>query len=221
MVIRRWAATLAAAVAAASILSGCTSDAEPVETDAGRTVQLGAPGEDGRELTQDEIAELGQPEYTDSDVAFVQGMIMHHEQALLMTSLVEERTARDDLPKLALRLDVSQHDEIAQLTAWLEARGEQVPLSVTQQHHDHDQDPMPGMLTYEQLTGLAESSGAEFDRLFLEYMIFHHEGAIEMVDELLSGDGAQESEVFQLASHIDGDQRVEISRMTRLLDELP
>jgi len=219
MVIRRRAAILVAAAAAAAMLSGCTSDAEPVATDSGRTVQLGAPGEDGRELTQDEIAELGQPEYTDSDVAFVQGMIMHHEQALLMTSLVEERTARDDLPKLAQRLDVSQHDEIAQLTAWLEARGEQVPLSVAQQHHDHDR--MPGMLTYEQLTELAESSGAEFDRLFLEYMIFHHEGAIEMVDELLGGDGGQESEVFQLASHIDGDQRVEISRMTRLLAELP
>jgi len=221
MVIRRCAAILAAVAATAAMLSGCTSDAEPDTTDPGRTVQLGAPGEDGRELTSDEIDELGQPEYTDSDVTFVQGMIMHHEQALLMTSLVEERTAHDDLPKLALRLDVSQHDEIAQLTAWLEARGERVPLSVTQQHHDHDQDPMPGMLTYEQLTELAESSGAEFDRLFLEYMILHHEGAIEMVDELLSGDGAQESEVFQLASHIDGDQRVEISRMTRLLAELP
>jgi uncharacterized protein (DUF305 family) len=149
MVNRRCAAILAAAAATAALLSACTSDAEPVTTDPGRTVQLGAPGEDGRELTSGEIAELGQPEYTDSDVAFVQGMIAHHEQALLMTSLVEERTARDDLPKLAERLDVSQHDEIAQLTAWLEARGEQVPLSVTQRHHDHDRDPMPGMLTYE------------------------------------------------------------------------
>ena len=219
MVIRRCAAILAAAAAATAMLSGCTSDADQVATDPGRTVQLGGPGEDGRELTQDEIAGLGQPEYTDSDVAFVQGMIMHHEQALLMTSLVDERTARDDLPRLALRLDVSQHDEIAQLTAWLEARGEQVPLSGAQHHHGHDQ--MPGILTDQQLTELAASSGAQFDRLFLEYMIFHHEGAIEMVDALLSGDGGQESELFQLASHIDGDQRVEISRMTRLLAELP
>lgn len=219
MVIRRSAVILAAATAAAAVglLGGCTADVEP-EADTGRTVQLGAPGEEGRELTADEIGELGQPGYTEEDVAFVHGMIMHHEQALVMTSMVEDRTARDDLPKLAERLDVSQHDEIAQMTQWLEARDEQLP-SAGMGHHDHGQ--MPGLLTEEQLARLEASTGPEFDRLFLEFMIFHHEGAIAMVDELLSGDGGQESELFQLASHIDGDQRVEISRMTRLLAELP
>lgn len=219
MVIRRRAGILAAVAAAATaaLLSGCTPDADPAESDAGRTVQLGAPGEEGRELSSDEIAELDQPGYTDADVAFVHGMIMHHEQALVMTSLVEDRTTRDDLPKLAERLDVSQNDEIAQMTQWLEARDE--PVSSSGAHHDHGQ--MPGILTDEQLAELTASSGAAFDRLFLEYMIYHHEGAIAMVDELLSGDGGQESELFQLASHIDGDQRVEISRMKRLLAELP
>lgn len=216
MLIRRGAAIVAALAATAAILSGCTPGSEPEASDPGRTVQLGAPGEDGRELSPEEIAELGQPVHTESDVAFVQGMIMHHEQALAMTALVEERTARDDVPRLAQRIEVSQVDEIAQLTAWLEARGEQA--SPGPHHHGHE---MPGLLTEAQLEGLAASTGAEFDRLFLEYMVFHHEGAIQMVDALLSGDGGQESELFQLASHIDGDQRVEISRMTRLLAELP
>lgn len=218
MLIRRSAAVLAAATAAATVamLCGCTPDAEP-DADAGRTVQLGAPGEQGRELTSDEIGELGQPGYTDDDVAFVHGMIMHHEQALVMTAMVEQRTASEDLPKLAERLEVSQHDEIAQMTQWLEARGE--AASSGMHHHDHGQ--MPGILTEAQLAQLAAASGAEFDRLFLEFMIYHHEGAIAMVDTLLSGDGGQESELFQIASHIDGDQRVEISRMTRMLAEMP
>lgn len=206
-------------LAVVAAVTGCTAGpdegAESIEP--GRTVQLGEPGETGRELTPDEIAELRYPEHTDADVEFVHGMIAHHEQALQMTGLVEERSASDEIPRLAQRLEVSQQDELAQLTQWLEARDEQVPLAGAR----HDHGVMPGMLTDEQLTELATASGAEFDRLFLEYMIFHHEGAVVMVDVLLTGEGGQEPELNQLANHIDADQRVEISRMKRLLADTP
>lgn len=201
-------------------LAGCTSGAEEA-ADAptpGRVVQLGPPGESGRELSEEEIAKLGQPEHTYADVWFVQAMIPHHEQALVMTSLVADRTAREDLPRMAERIEISQQDEIAQLTHWLEARGEAVPLPG---QRDHVHASMPGMLTDDELAELAAAEGPEFDRLFLEYMIRHHEGAVLMVEELLSGEGGQEPEVFQLARHIDADQRVEIARMRRLLAELP
>jgi uncharacterized protein (DUF305 family) len=207
-----------AILAVVAALAGCTSEADddPASAEPGRTVQLGAPGETGRELTPDEIAELTYPAYSDADVAFVQGMIAHHEQALQMTGLVEERTASEDIPRLALRLEVSQQDELGQLTQWLEARGERVPLPGGR----HDHGGLPGMLTNEQLSELAAAGGNEFDRLFLEYMILHHEGAIVMVDMLLTGEGGQEPGLNQLANHIDADQRVEIARMKRLLAEM-
>lgn len=204
--------------AVVAALTGCTSegDEDPEGTEPGRTVQLGAPGEAGRELTPDEIAELTYPEHTDADVEFVHGMIAHHEQALQMTGLVEERTASDDISRLALRMEVSQQDELALLNQWLEARDESVPLAGAR--HDHGQ--MPGMLTDEQLAELAAASDREFDRLFLEYMIFHHEGAVVMVNMLLTGEGGQDPELNQMANHIDADQRVEIARMKRLLAEM-
>lgn len=205
-------------IAVLAALAGCSAEADENSslTEPGRTVQLGPPGESGRELTPDEVAKLSYPEHTDADVEFVHGMIAHHEQALQMTSLVEERSGSEDIPQLALRLEVSQQDELAQLNRWLEARDEPVPLAGARHHHDL----MPGMLSDDQLTELATASGAEFDRLFLEYMIFHHEGAIAMVDMLVTGEGGQEPELNQLANHIDSDQRVEISRMKRLLAEM-
>jgi uncharacterized protein (DUF305 family) len=119
---------------------------------------------------------------------------------------------------VARRIELSQHDEIAQLTHWLEERGEEVPLPGSG-HGGHQS--MPGMLTDAELAELAAATGGEFDRLFLEYMIRHHEGAVVMVEELLGGSGGQEPEVFQLARHIDADQRIEIARMKRMLTELP
>jgi uncharacterized protein (DUF305 family) len=204
----------------AAVLVSCTSEPEEAAepADSGRVVQLGPPGEPGRELTDQEIAELEQPGHTFADVWFVQSMIPHHEQALIMTELVEERTSREDVTLLARRIELSQHDEIAQLTHWLEERGEEVPLPGSG-HGGHQS--MPGMLTDTELAELAAATGGEFDRLFLEYMIRHHEGAVVMVEELLGGSGGQEPEVFQLARHIDADQQVEIARMKRMLAELP
>jgi uncharacterized protein (DUF305 family) len=207
---RRIAAVFVAAVLAA----GCTSDDDAAEGTA-PVVQLGAPGETSRVLTSDEIADLSVPGYTDADVAFVHGMIAHHEQALEMTAMVEDRAARDDLPLLAERIDVSQHDEIAQLDAWLEQHGESDSDDV-----EHG-DLMPGMLNDDELAQLEATSGRRFDRLFLQYMIRHHEGAVTMVEQLLTGgQGGQESQVFQLAQHMEMDQQVEIARMKQVLTEL-
>ena len=170
-------------------------------------------------LTSDEVDELEAPGHTAADVAFVHGMIAHHEQALAMTALVPDRAAREDLPLFAERIDVSQHDEIAQMEAWLTERGEEVVLE-DGAHLAHG-ELMPGMLTAEELAQLEEASGRRFDRLFLQYMIRHHEGAVVMVEDLLNeGAGGQEPAIFQLAQHIASDQQIEISRMKQLLTEI-
>jgi uncharacterized protein (DUF305 family) len=162
--------------------------------------------------------------YTDADVAFMHGMIAHHAQAVVMTSLVEERTTRADLRLLARRIDMSQREEMEIMRRWLEERGVEVPAEGHGHHHHHghgahggDHELMPGMLSEEQLARLTAARGPEFDRLFLEYMIFHHEGALVMVAELFEAGGGQDSELFQFASHVDSDQRIEIARMSRML----
>jgi uncharacterized protein (DUF305 family) len=207
----------AAALVAVTVLAlgACTSDSEPEPPDSDApVVQLGAPGESNRTLSPGEIEELEQqPGHTGADVAFVQAMIPHHQQALRMTALVAERTASGQVPKLAERIEVSQTDEIAQLEGWLTARGESLPDA----HAHHHGEPMPGMLTEEELAQLEAAQGRRFDRLFLSYMIRHHQGAVLMVGQLLAGGGGQEAEVFQLAQHIESDQVVEISRMNRML----
>lgn len=200
-------------VAGAILLAGCTSDGDD---EGPLVVQPGAPGETSRMVPADELPELDLPEYTEADVEFIAGMLEHHAQALVMTAMVPDRTEREDIPLLAQRLEISQQDEIAQMEAWLEARDED-PASG---HHHGDGDLMPGMLTDDQLAEMEAASAGEFDRLFLEYMIYHHEGAITMVDELRGGGGAQEPEMAQLVLHIESDQRIEIKRMQGLLDEL-
>lgn len=153
------------------------------------------------------------PGYSEADVRFMQGMIPHHAQALEMTALIADRTGNPSIRRLAQRIDISQTDEIARMQRWLETRGETVPGD------HHHRELMPGMLTEEEMARLSAASGAEFDRLFLELMIQHHEGALVMVDELFSTDGAgQETEIFLFASHVDSDQRAEIARMRGMLD---
>ena len=210
------AARVVISVSCLVALAGCSSAPAEETADQAPVVQLGAPGEDNRELTASEASELTAPTFTAADVEFVQMMIPHHEQALEMTALVPSRTERDDLPLLAERIEVSQTDEITQMRRWLDGRGQAATS------HDHgDGQLMPGMLTPEEMSQLSDARGAEFDELFLQYMIRHHEGAVVMVEELLAaGEGGQEPQVFQLAQHIDADQRVEISRMKQLLTEL-
>ena len=173
------------------------------------------------------------------DVDFLHHMIPHHAQALVMTALVPGRAARPELGLLAERIAVSQRDEIALMQSWLRAHGHPVPAADTalphaapaaDTAHRAHADPrmhasphagMPGMLTPLELHALAASRGPAFDRLFLELMIRHHEGAITMVRDLLARGGGQDSQVFAIASDVESDQRMEIARMQALLATLP
>ena len=177
-------------------------------------VQPGAPGQATRTLPTSTRALL--PPASPKDVEFMQGMIMHHAQAVEMVALVPSRSSSDDVKKLALRIDVSQQDEIKMMQHWLEVRGQQLP-----DPHAHQMNGatlMPGMLTPEEMARLAAAKGDAFDRLFLEGMIKHHGGALAMVNDLFSSPGAgQEPEIFGFASDVDADQRMEIDRMGAML----
>ncbi len=156
--------------------------------------------------------------YTEADVRFMHGMIAHHAQALEMTALVPSRSASDRVKLLSQRIEVSQNDEIAQMQRWLRRRGETVPGPHA--HHEGGRR-MPGMPTPEEMARLAAATGAEFDRLFLESMIRHHEGALVMVAELFAARGAgQETELYELAAGVDSDQRIEIDRMRAMLQQM-
>jgi uncharacterized protein (DUF305 family) len=157
------------------------------------------------------------------DVRFMQRMIVHHGQALTMAALVPARTEREDLRLVAERIAVSQRNEIALMRRWLERHGAPPPDTSAHGAHAAGHDAsMPGMLTADEVARLADAAGAEFDRLFLELMIRHHEGALAMVAELLATPGAaQDTEVFRLASDVDADQRAEIRRLRALLDRPP
>jgi uncharacterized protein (DUF305 family) len=198
-------------VAPAAPASG-TEPAAPI-------VQPGAPGQPSRVITADKATDLSQVQSTAADVRFMQGMIGHHGQAIEMTALLASRTVREDMRKLALRIEVSQADEIQMMQRWLEARRQEVPGPHAM--HMHGATLMPGMLTAEEMARLTAAKGDEFDRLFLEGMIKHHGGALTMVQDLLSTPGAgQESEIFAFVSDVEADQRMEIDRMDAMLKEL-
>ncbi|HYE95982.1 MAG TPA: DUF305 domain-containing protein [Rubricoccaceae bacterium] len=164
------------------------------------------------------------PVAAEADVRFMQGMIPHHAQALEMTALVADRTTNRALRFVAERIEVSQRDEIAWMTRWLQAHGAEAadPHTPHSGHHGGHHALMPGMLTPDEMAQLASASGVEFDRLFLQYMIRHHEGALLMVEDLLAAPGAaQATEVYRFASDIVADQQAEIDRMRSLLDVPP
>jgi uncharacterized protein (DUF305 family) len=157
----------------------------------------------------------------DPDTRFMQGMMVHHAQAVEMVALIPGRSTRADIRLLGQRIDVSQRDEIAMMRRWLQDHHQDVPRMDAREVHDsmtHDLMPMPGMLTRVQMTRLANASGGAFDTLFLQGMIQHHEGALAMVAQLFATPGAgQQSQVFAFASDVDADQRAEINRMRALL----
>ena len=184
-------------------------------------VQPGAPGTPARPISPDEASDLSGVAPTAADAAFVRGMIAHHAQALEMTALVGARSRSDRLRLLAQRIEASQADEIAMMRDWLDARGFAEPASSAHASHHHDA-PMPGMLTAAQMAALAAASGEAFDRLFLELMIAHHQGALAMVQALVAQPGAaQDPELFAFASDVEADQGMEIARMLSLLGDAP
>lgn len=213
-VVRRLSVVLAGALA----LAGCTvTEQPPRPTSTAPVVQLGAPGEGNRTMSPEEQLEVAESTHSETDVAFVRDMLHHHAQALVMTGFVDERASSDGIRLLAERMQVSQQDEMAQLETWLQQRGE--PVRDPDAAHGHAL--MPGMLTDDELAALEAAEGEAFDRLFLQSMIRHHEGALVMIAELYGSEDGAEPDLAQLAGHFDSDQRIEIARMSSMLAELP
>jgi len=180
-------------------------------------LQPGAPGEATRELDAETAVNIANSSYTVADVDFMQDMIIHHHQALVMSRLAAQSTNNQAILDLAGRIDVSQKDEISFMQGWLQKREEQVP-DPTKEHSEHTHHTMIGMATPEQMTQLAESKSTDFDRLFLTLMIDHHDGAIKMVEELREQPGSTYDPILnEFVSDITNDQAVEIERMNALL----
>jgi uncharacterized protein (DUF305 family) len=159
--------------------------------------------------------------HTAADASFMRGMIGHHAQALVMAAMAATHGASPQVALFARRIIVSQRDEMDMMERWLQDRGEAVPAPAAHAGHagadDHSMH-MPGMLSAGQLASLDRARGTEWDRLFLTYMIQHHEGALVMVQTLFDTPGSgQEAELFGFASGVDADQRAEIARMRAML----
>jgi uncharacterized protein (DUF305 family) len=163
------------------------------------------------------------PRYTAADVRFMQGMIGHHAQAVVMANMAPTHGASTQVALFCRKILRSQADEIELMQGWLRDRGERVPdpkdphagMDMSMPGHEM---LMPGMLTAEQLAELDRARGAEFDRLFLTDMIQHHQGALTMVAALFDSPGAgQTPEIFGFATGVDADQRAEIARMQAML----
>lgn len=186
-------------------------------------VQPGAPGEATKALPVDTHAAL--PPISRADVEFMQGMIMHHSQAVEMTALIPSHTENKDVRALGAKISSSQADEIRMMQRWLAARGQatsmEMPGMPGMDMQGNAMALMPGMLSAEQMEALREARGAAFDRLFLSGMIQHHGGALAMVKDLFNSAGAgQDAEIFDFATDVDNSQRAEIKIMQNLLEEL-
>ena len=191
----------------------------------------GAPGEESKNLDAEDATNIANTSYIEADVKFLQGMIVHHEQAILMSSMVGKRTNNPTIVDLADRIDASQEDEISFMEGWLEDRGENIPgeneYSMMNHdgidHHDmghHDMSmhlDMVGMASPKQLKELENSKSTDFDRLFLQLMIAHHDGALEMVKDLKKFSGAAYDPILnEFVSDLVNDQGVEIERMNTI-----
>ena len=179
-------------------------------------IQPGAPGQQSRLITAEEASALAGMEYSLGDIQFLQGMIPHHAQAKEMSALAESRTNNEAILAVAARITLSQDDEIAMMQGWLGDRG----LEVTAEDARHQSGfmSMAGMLTDEEMAALAAARGSEFDRLYLENMIQHHQGALDMVEDLLDQRGSvQDPLLYEFTSDVTSDQTSEIERMVTLL----
>jgi len=216
---RKYAAVLAAlTVSACGAPAGTGTSAAPQPSDT-RTAEL--------EALYRARTDSARMRFAEADVDFMTGMIAHHAQALVMADLAPTHGASPAVRTLCARILNAQRDEIATMQRWLRDHGRPVPevhieglnlmLRGVAEHHMH----MPGMLTQEQLEELDGAQGQAFDRLFLTYMIQHHQGAVTMVHGLFATDGAAQNDVvFKLASDIQVDQTTEIARMKLMLEEL-
>jgi uncharacterized protein (DUF305 family) len=216
-----FAACACATLPASAVLAQQGDSAKPV------VVQPGAPGQPSKTLPPSTRATP--PPRSPADAEFMQGMIVHHAQAIDMTALIPSHTENKDLRSLGARISSSQSDEIKFMKRWLTARGESVSMpdamSGMPDTHTSGRDVaamhlMPGMLTPEQMEALRKATGPEFDRLFLTGMIQHHQGALTMVKDLFDTAGAgQDADLFNFATDADNTQRAEIRIMQGMLEK--
>jgi uncharacterized protein (DUF305 family) len=185
-------------------------------------VQPGAPGQPGKFLTEATARTPPRAPFG-ADVEFMQGMIMHHQQAVDMVALLRTHGKSPVLKSFGAKISISQSDEIGFMMRWLEDRGKPTTMKMDHSHMSASEMKnmnmlMPGMLTPEQMTALTKARGAQFDHLFLTGMIQHHGGALSMVDELFSKPGAgQDPVLFDFATDIDNTQSAEIRIMRGML----
>jgi uncharacterized protein (DUF305 family) len=223
MALRFWVfsvALLSLSTAAVGQQAGKVPEIAPI-------VQPGAPGENSKILSLPAAA-IAPREPLEADTRFMQGMILHHAQAVEMTALLRTRGRNKGVQKLGERISISQTDEIKFMKQWLEDRGKAVPtehdLMEHMAHMNHQgmdmgsMPMMPGMLSAEQMKALAKASGPRFDHLFLTGMIQHHTGALIMVQELFDTPGAgQDNQLFDFATDVDSTQTAEINVMKGML----
>ena len=214
---------LASAVLSLSLL---TANAQQSGSTTPIVVQPGAPGQPTRTLPSSTRATLPAP--SPKDVEFMQGMIMHHAQAVEMTALMASHTENKELRLLGARISKSQSDEIDFMKRWLIARRQSTEMPMTDMPGMPGMDMskhetlMPGMLTAKQMAALRNARGEEFDHLFLTGMIQHHGGALIMVKDLFDSPGAgQDAEIFNFVTDVDSGQRAEIRIMQSMLGEKP
>jgi uncharacterized protein (DUF305 family) len=212
-------------------LSACQRAAQPAaekpvfgaggQAQAPAIVQPGAPGQASTVVSS--VPAFQGANHTDADVKFMQGMIHHHNQALLMVAMIPTHTKTPQLIAMGQKIQLSQSGEIEAMKDWLIARKQEVPMimadgsaHVGMTGHG-DMAPMPGMLTPEQMKTLDEARGARFDELFLTGMIQHHKGALSMVADVRAAGGGKETNIGDFLNEVDNDQRMEIVRMYGLL----
>ena len=180
-------------------------------------IQPGAPGSTPKEVDAETAIDIANTSHTAADVEFMQGMIIHHHQALIMSKLAVQSTNNQEILDLAGRIDVSQEDEISFMVDWLKEREEKIP-NPEADHSKHKHHKMVGMASPEEMDKLSKSRGTDFDRLFLQLMISHHDGALEMVEDLKEQPGSAYDPILnEFVSDIVNDQSVEIERMNSLL----
>ena len=234
-VMCNWGGRIVAIIAACSFVLAAVAGLLPLRVGAQQpapakpvVVQPGAPGKRTRVLPSTTKAKL--PPLSTADVQFMQGMIMHHAQAVEMTALIESHTENTEVRSLGARISHSQADEIRFMKRWLVSRGQPISDATHDMHHmnmnhknmSHEQMMMPGMLTAAQMESLRQAKGEEFDHLFLTGMIQHHGGAWTMVKDLFDTAGSgQEAELFNFATDVDSGQRAEIRIMQNMLEKKP
>jgi uncharacterized protein (DUF305 family) len=200
----------------------CIAPAQQGPSGTPSVVQPGAPGAPTKKLPPSTTGSA--PQLSPADVDFMQGMIMHHGQAVEMTAMIPSHTESKAVRSIGERISVSQTDEMKFMRRWLEARGQAISMAMPgMPDMDMSGKPMammPGMLTPQQMDALRHARGAEFDRLFLTGMIQHHGGALTMVKDLFDTPGAgQDADLFDFATDVDNTQRAEIKIMQNMLKE--